>query len=279
MNAWLENDWSENKKVDQESILVTGYQGFVGSRYWELYRGKQDLIGLEKGAAYKDYVSKLNSLVKLHKIKTIIHAGAISNNQHKNMEELKLWIYDATKEIVDHVKGIDGYLVYLSSASVLNPNTDYGKLKKKSERYIMNNLNSDQYCILRPYNVYGDTEWKKPYGTRSLYYMLKKESISEVWDTERDYIYVDDVCHLIGNCVNKKISGVYEVGTGKSVPAKVIVSVFKLADTVKIIKTPKHIVKKSVSNKCNWVPGWSPMTNILDKISMHLGIFFGRVTR
>ena len=325
MNPWIDNDWYENRASDDKPTLVTGTTGFIGSRYLDLYG--VNVKTLNKEESHLIYKRNFDLMAKRDNLDTIVHIGAISDNQCTNLDLLNTWNFYATCTLVNYIKRVKGYMVYISSASAINPITDYGvskmraeqyiinnldpeqycilrpfniygegekkKLygtrslpyllkyenpitdygvsKMRAEQYIINNLDPEQYCILRPFNIYGEGEKKKLYGTRSLPYMLKYEKPNQVWDTERDYVYVDDVCDLINSCVTEKLSGIYEVGRAQTISARDLVGACSHIDPseVNIIETPEHITRVSRSNRRNWVPGWYPWVSVL--VWMHGG--------
>lgn len=269
MNPWIDNDWYENRASDDKPTLVTGTTGFIGSRYLDLYG--VNVKTLNKEESHLIYKRNFDLMAKRDNLDTIVHIGAISDNQCTNLDLLNTWNFYATCTLVNYIKRVKGYMVYISSASAINPITDYGVSKMRAEQYIINNLDPEQYCILRPFNIYGEGEKKKLYGTRSLPYMLKYEKPNQVWDTERDYVYVDDVCDLINSCVTEKLSGIYEVGRAQTISARDLVGACSHIDPseVNIIETPEHITRVSRSNRRNWVPGWYPWVSVL--VWMHGG--------
>ena len=132
--------------------------------------------------------------------------------------------------------------------NILSP---YALDKLTMEKYAK--LSWDLYSIssigLRFFNVYGPRQDpSNPYsGVISIFIdrLLNDKNIilNGGWQT-RDFIYVSDVCKVLLNCmsfsVDNKICEVYNVGTGRSITIKHLLSI--LSDILKI--TPKFLIKE-----------------------------------
>ena len=245
--------------------LLTGHQGFVGHRYDKLFGGSDPnlKVYIEKTESWDEYVRQLDLINKTTEIRTILAIGAISNNQYKG-DDLFLWNVEATKKLVEIAKKHSSYLVYISSQTAKNPETLYGHSKLLSEEIILES--GVKAAILRPFNIYGYTEFRKARECRSLPFRLASHELKVLWDTERDYVHVDDVCNAIFICVENQITGIYEIGTATAFTSE------KLASKIKWINykrepRPKYIAKYNCADRQQWVPNWRPKKEVLTEIT------------
>lgn len=115
------------------------------------------------------------------------------------------------------------HIVYISSISALIlPSKEYYSYYSLSKQYAekvvdlfckKNNIN---LCILRPSQIYGNSELFRN-NQPLLYHFLDKAKNNEniiIYgknDALRNYIYIDDVVHVIEGVIEKKIVGKYDV--------------------------------------------------------------------
>ena len=174
----------------------------------------------------------------------VYHMGACSDTTEKNGEFLYENNYKFSKNIIDLVEHKKLTLINASSASVYGLN----KISKEEEKYetpinhyAFTKLLVDQYIeqkllknpklriiSLRFFNVYGFGEFSKgrmaslPY---KFFYKLKngeplllfgKSNGCDAGEHTRDFIYVEDILNVIEKSINRKINGIYNLGTGKN---------------------------------------------------------------
>mgnify|MGYP002834572589 CR=1 FL=1 len=174
----------------------------------------------------------------------IYHMGACSDTTEKNGEFLYENNYKFSKNLIDLVEHKNLTLINASSASVYGLN----KISKEEEKYetpinhyAFTKLLVDQYIeqkllknpklkiiSLRFFNVYGFGEFSKgrmaslPY---KFFYKLKhseplllfgKSNGYDAGEHSRDFIYVEDILNVIEKSINRKINGIYNLGTGKN---------------------------------------------------------------
>jgi UDP-glucose 4-epimerase len=95
----------------------------------------------------------------------------------------------------------------ISSDTVPNPKSNYGKSKLQAEEKIRE-LNDDAFCvsILRPPMVYGK-------GCRGNYPKLAKITLKipvfPYTDNRRSMIYIDNLCEFVRIIIDKKSGGVF----------------------------------------------------------------------
>ena len=94
----------------------------------------------------------------------------------------------------------------------VKPNTLYSRLKLKSENYIKKNYVN--YTILRLFNVYGFNQ-PKGFFVPDMIKKIKNNQPIKIDKSIRDFIEVSVVSRIINFFINKKIKGVFNVGSGR----------------------------------------------------------------
>lgn len=190
-------------------VLVTGYKGFIGSHLveqlddWEGY-------DLQDGDNVLDLL-KLRAVVR--NCDAIIHLAAMTNIKQCEEEPEKSYLinYEATRHIANMARTKKRRFIFLSSAAIYGRDyLNYGKHKFEAERAI-----GSDGCILRLFNVYG----KGGKGVVNKFVENAKEGspiIMKGGRQTRDFIHVSDVVDAILRCLDKNITGTYEIGTGHS---------------------------------------------------------------
>ena len=178
------------------------------------------------------------------KIRAIFHQGACSNTMEWDADFLYKNNLSYSKELLNFSQKTKTSLIYASSASVYgagkifeesveneDPINLYAFSKFKFDQLVRQELikSETQIVGLRYFNVYGPQEQHK--GTMAsvafhLHNQLKdKEEIklfegSDGYDDgeqRRDFIYVEDVVKVnLWFLENQKVSGIFNIGTGKS---------------------------------------------------------------
>jgi nucleoside-diphosphate-sugar epimerase len=214
-----------------------------------------------------------------------LHLAAIvpTEKVNKNYILAKKVNYDGTKNIVDALlkkKSIWFFFassshVYSNSSKKLNeeispqPITQYGRLKYLAEKYIINKMKKKgmNYCIGRIFS-FTNFNQKNSFLIPSLYKkVMSKNKIIAFRNINhiRDFISISDINRAILFLLNKKIKGIYNIASGKTVNVEVIVK-----------RICKKYNKKIIIN--NFLPrskliadikkikklGWKPIDNIND---------------
>jgi UDP-glucose 4-epimerase len=154
----------------------------------------------------------------------------------------------------------------------LNPMSPYASSKLCSEFAIRNLFENSgiQYVILRFFNVYGPgQDPANPYSgviTRFAYNLLTDKPLVIYGDGRqtRDFVYIKDVVESVRLSLEKRVSGIFNVGTGKET------CVIELAKTLSRIigKSPNIVysrprrgdVRRSVADisKATRILGYQP---------------------
>ena len=178
------------------------------------------------------------------KLKSIFHQGACSNTMEWNAEYLYKNNFLYSKELLNLSIKSGTPLIYASSASVYgsgnifeesieneNPINLYAYSKFKFDQLVRQALaeNTTQIVGLRYFNVYGPQEQHKGSMASVAYHLhnqLKDNDSIRLFkgsdgysdgEQRRDFIYIDDIVKVnLWFMENNKISGIFNLGTGKS---------------------------------------------------------------
>ena len=220
-----------------------------------------------------------------NKIKYVFHLGAISATTATNFSKLIKNNYEFSCKLWDFCKKNSIPLSYASSAATygngkngfkdsislkylkkLKPLNLYGKSKHLFDLYVSKKINNNdtlppQWIGLKFFNVYGNNELHKKKQMSVVSYLFPKMKNNEEillfkshnkdfkdGKQSRDFIYVEDCINvMLWLYKNPKISGIFNVGTGKSRTfldlAKIMFKNLKKKEKIKYIKAPNNILK------------------------------------
>jgi nucleoside-diphosphate-sugar epimerase len=124
-----------------------------------------------------------------------------------------------TRLVTISTRQIYGEACLLSEKLDPFPTTQYGKNKLAVEKYLCKLLSPSQLTILRCSNVFGFELGRKTFFGTMLTSLSDddfiKFNISP--DTKKDFIPIEDCCEIIFQVVSKKVTGIFNVGSGISV--------------------------------------------------------------
>ena len=202
-----------------------------------------------------DYIEKKDFhkfLKNVDKVSAVIHMGAISATTETNFNNLlnynirfsqMLWHFCAKKKVpfiyassaATYGDGENGYTDSESKLDQLSPLNPYGYSKHFFDRWIQNEIKTKQqippqWCGLKFFNVYGPNDYHKNRMASVVLHafeQFKQDGQIKLFKSHhddymdgmqlRDFIYVKDaVNYVIFFLQNSKISGLYNVGTGKA---------------------------------------------------------------
>ena len=106
----------------------------------------------------------------------------------------------------------------------LKPTSFYGKTKLLAEKKIRENkCKYFQYCIVRIFSIFHKNQ-KKPFLYPSIKNKLKRIKSSNVYikgaNNVRDFSNADKITKIIFKIFEKKLTGVYNIGSGKGMTIK-----------------------------------------------------------
>ena len=199
----------------------------------------KELVGI------KDFLKSIKKgEMNSSKLKTIFHQGACSDTMEWDAEYLFKVNLLYSKELLHFCLNNSIPLIYASSASVYGSRTQFKeKLENESpinlyaySKYLFDQSvrqhltkNKSQIVGLRYFNVYGPNEAHKDRMASVAYHLhqqLKTKDKVNLFkgsdgfgdgEQRRDFIHVDDVVKVnLWFMDNPKVSGIFNVGTGKS---------------------------------------------------------------
>ena len=244
----------KNKKSLKKTILIIGGSGFIGQNLIrELNFSKYKVISASRNIPKKcnkfnniKYisvdVSKKSHFKRIkNKIDIVINLGG--NINHSNKKETYNSHFIGCKNLVNYFKD-KSLQIFIQIGSSLEygkvsnphkeqykckPNSHYGMAKLKATNYLKkSNL---PYVILRLYQVYGPFQKKNRVIPNVVDSLIKEKTFRSTNGKQiRDFLYVSDLVSLIKIILRKKSFnyGVYNVGSGKGIQVKKILTQAKL---------------------------------------------------
>lgn len=213
------------------NILITGYNGFVGSNLTEALK-ENHLIGVDlfKGDSVNEHFS-WQDLNKIKNIDCIIHlAGKAHDTKNTSHEDeyfdvnvgLTKQIFDvflnstaktfiffsSVKAVADSVSGD-----FLSEDTIPDPKTPYGISKLIAEKYILEQpiQPGKKVFILRPCMIHGPGNK----GNLNLLYKLTQKRIPwplGAFENNRSFTSIQNLLFVIQEIVEKDIeAGIYQI--------------------------------------------------------------------
>ena len=266
-------------------IIVTGDRGFIGSEL------KQYLINKGYEVHGLDWATRGNTYTQTSPVEWIFHMGAISEtNVHdwealtmKNIEDTQAWIRVANEWGCG--------ITYASTASIYGPwvgSPEYGPVQPQHP-YGVSKLTIDNWCAgldltvpvqgMRFFNVYGRNEGHKnqPSPIRRYVEQAITQRRLTVWEHEgrlgsRDFISIDDCIDAMMKLKQSKVSGVYNIGTGRQLTFKdIAVSIQRKVGVenaqIMTVPMPDDVVKNyqweslaNLNKLIQVIPDWNPQT-------------------
>ena len=254
---------------------ITGHTGVLGK---ELLKNIKHI----KFIKFKGDISKkkhINKWLHNNSIDILLHLAAIvpTDLVRKNFKYANQVNYIGTKLLVNEIikyKKIKWFFysstshIYkysnnkISETSKTIPSSKYGLTKFKGENYIRKKLNKKiPFCIARIFS-FTNINQKKNYVIPSILSKAKsKKKIIFFKNTNhyRDFLCVKDICNAIKILINKKSTGIYNIGSGKKVLIsdiiKLIFNKYKKKYFIKdTLKPTCLIADNSKLKKLNWKP-------------------------
>lgn len=230
-------------------IGITGSNGILGSIICKKLTDKNEKFSVFEGDI-RDFDTLYNWL-QINNINSVIHLAskvAVTDVQN-NLDEAYDVNVNGTIVLIKSIKKIKRpiYLFYASSSHVyasnenliketdsLSPQNSYGLTKYISELLLQDFSKSNPsltLCIGRIFSFYHDTQ-KPPFLYPTLKKRFETEDLSLPFvlygaNSTRDFLHAEEVCTLILKIIEKKVSGIINIASGK--PIKIIDFVKKIA--------------------------------------------------
>lgn len=256
--------------MKNQDIVITGASGFIGKNLVNyLIKNKIKFRSYSRKKTNFSIQVKNYKHIKIKKNSILIYLSQSNQNISSIKKEMSL--------IRDIVKLKWNYIIFFSSTRVYKKNkqinefsdidrsSNYNNLKLNSEKIV---LKSQPSIILRITNIYGLYFNKNTLLHDILKNIYKKKDI-KIKDTNEfiDYLNVSDLNDLILKLIRLKITGTYNVASGKPVKIenliKLILNILKIKKKI-TSKTKSKFVNKNIFDisSIKKVARWSPKISI-----------------
>lgn len=210
-------------KNTSKRILLTGYKGFIGSHLRLALLG-HDLHCVDWG----------DPVPQIHDFDWVIHVGANSSTQERDVEKIFQQNYDYSVDLYNQARHWGVNFQFASSASIYglgqdfkesapaDPRTPYAWTKWMFERYVARYPSKESHVqIFRYFNVYGPGEEHKGSQASPFTQFAQqardqgKITVFEGSDrAQRDFVPVATVINYHLKFMARPVSGVFNIGTG-----------------------------------------------------------------
>lgn len=193
-----------------------------------------------------EFLKLIQTGKKFPRLKGIFHQGACSTTTEWDGRFMLQNNYEYSKQLLHYCATHNTPFIYASSAATYGGNTTfkeepaneaplnvYGYSKLLFDQYLRRNFSHlrNQVIGLRYFNVYGPREQHKGSMASVAFHLnnqIKKEGVVKLFEgcdgygageQRRDFIYIDDVVKVnLWFLDHPKVSGIFNVGTGRSQP-------------------------------------------------------------
>lgn len=219
-------------------ILLTGHKGFIGQNmFGTLKMLDHDVVGYDVGTPTLD--GNIPVLPDISQFDLVIHMGAISSTQEKNVDLVLKYNYDFTCMLFDLCEyyGVD--LQFASSASIYGnsdtpnretdaprPVTPYAWSKYLCERYLLSKDTDINVQCFRYFNVYGDGNGDEAHKgnmaspIHKFLHQCRTNGVIRLFQGSenifRDFIHVRDLIDIQLKFLGQDVSGVFNIGSGET---------------------------------------------------------------
>ena len=240
----------------QKKILLIGASGFIGKylsiylkKFFSIYELNRNVLK-ENTRNISCDISKKNELkkkfLKFPKFEYVIN---LSGQIEKKKSKMQNNMYKGNKNLIQIFKKTEATLIFFSTTlvyghsknyssekSTLGPNSDYAKIKVKTENLYRKTCK--KFLIFRIGNVYDDQLAKKGL-LKNLIGAIKNDTTFNVnkLETVRNYIHIKDLIRIVKIIIDSnKINKALNIG-------------HQNISNKKMIKIFEKIFKKKVKNK------------------------------
>jgi ADP-L-glycero-D-manno-heptose 6-epimerase len=266
-------------------IVVTGDRGFIGSEL------KAHLVAQGKTVHSLDWADRGKTWSAAEPIEWIFHMGAISETNVTDWNALTLKNIEDTQQWIKFAEQHGCGITYASSGSVYGPWADcpeWGPVQPM-HMYGVSKLAIDNWCAtqnfsvpvqgMRFFNVYGRNETHKNQPSPVCRYI--KSAVTDrkliVWQHNgrlgtRDFVSVDDCIDAMCKLKDAKVSGVYNIGTGKQLTFQDVANSIQRKVGIEncqvyVVPMPEHMVPAyqwenlaNLDKLKSVIPDWNPQT-------------------
>lgn len=271
-------------------ILVTGYNGFIGSHLVSFLQSKNcHIIGVCQNYHKEIKIQQIKKNIQQIKardirdnISDIIHLAALTdlNFCQKNPIECFKTNVLGTQNLLEISRKKNCNFIYVSTSHVYGKPTklpiDEKHPRNATSIYAASKICGELTCesysksynmnvtILRLFSVYGPNSSPHLVISRIISQLFHSNSVKlGNLSPKRDFIYVDDAVRAIEHVICSRGLNIYNVGSGKSHSVSEVCTILKklTGRNLSIISTKKYSRKNEIENivsnssklkKCGW---------------------------
>jgi nucleoside-diphosphate-sugar epimerase len=235
---------------DIKRIILLGHSGFIGSHLEKNLTAhcSYEIIGKSLPDIDLSNLKSADQLLELFDENTVLVLMAAVKRQFgdtleafdKNMAIVENVCHLIEKSPVKHIIFMSSAAVYgeethntnISESTPVNPTSFYGIAKYTAERILKKTCLAKGISLicLRPPLIYGPGDSGKTYGPSGFSASALEGSTITLWGdgTElREFLYIDDLCHLIRTLIDKNINGELNVVSGNSYSFSEIINILR----------------------------------------------------
>lgn len=237
-------------------ILITGGAGFIGSHLAEaLLAGGHEIAILDNlsggprsnvpdGAVFEHAdlsTADLDEIMARLRLGVVVHCAArasVSHSMNHPLEDYQANQLAAFRLAQASARQGVGHLILLSTSGIYGrvdrparesdlpaPANYYGIHKWAAERYFA--LSGVPWAALRLANVYGPRQRSDSEGGAVAIFLSRVLSGEPIplygaGEQTRDYVYVTDIVSAVVTTIGRRLTGVWNVGSGKETPVRAI---------------------------------------------------------
>ena len=241
----------------KKKLLITGINGYLGSKLAYRYKGEYEVIGLEydltnlhrlEEGLFEVYESKKgipDDLFDNHQIDIIIHTGTFYGRDNESSSKM-LYANTYLPQLLLVKAVANNCELFINTDTVLNRFTSsYSLTKKQFRDWLQFYANQQKIKVIniRLEHFYGPGTSDTNFVTLMVRKMLNNEANIALTKAEqrRDFLYIDDLLNVYDLMLDKHesmdILSEFQVGFGKNI---------QLKDLLELIKRST----KSISNLC-----------------------------
>ena len=255
------------EQENKVSIAILGGEGFIGrnlawylSDFYECFSiGRRKSFFLDRkdtfvsGCPYDEKIGKQYS--------AIVH---LMDNSRCAPE----YFLDEEKKLVENLDLDDKKQLILFSSAVVyaNPDSEYGLRKRALEGFYSEYCreNGIKLAIIRLFNTFGPFQIPQKQGSLIANiicnHMIGQKSEISSRNSERDFLYAGDIPKFIEHILENRMTGIFDLGSGKLTSIGDIISVLE-SD---VLKARIDVIDK---NKPDGIVSPAANNRLLDRIS------------
>lgn len=283
-------------------ILITGHKGFVGSYFYKKYENKHNITGIDikDGNDIRDFFKSNDTSFDL-----VIHLAAIvggrqtiENSPISVAVDLSIdaeffgWCLRTKPKHIVYFSSSAAYPIeyqYRNSGILLkedmidldnikSPDLTYGWAKLTGE-YLAKFVSNEgiNTTVFRPFSGYGtDQDLSYPFPS-FMKRGIEKQNPFQIWGDGcqvRDFIHMHDVVNAVDECIQNKIYGTYNLGTGRPVSfnelCDIVCKYQKYSPVIQHIPTAPTGVMYRVCDPALMLKFYTPKISLEDGVDMAL---------